>query len=207
MNSELQKRSATIGHRHKRTRSTSCSSVTSQSSTASWFPQKLYEASPSEVVEGDLQAHGSFTTTAPAALWLRSYLSTPVPSKSREKQRDMGWADEYDYEHLESPRSSSRAPHRPSISRSSSLNSSLGEGPTSASSLHDSPPMSPLGDNISTLHPILEAVESASKLSYRTVCVACLKTGKDFPRCPRCGDMWCSRECRMQGGKRHVCRR
>ncbi|KAG0693182.1 hypothetical protein DFH29DRAFT_414012 [Suillus ampliporus] len=98
------------------------------------------------------------------------------------------------------------SPHRPSISRTSSMNSSLGELPISPLFSPDSPPASPLGDNVSTLCPILEAVESASKLSCRTVCVTCLKTGRDFPHCPRCGDMWCSRECRMQGGKRHVCR-
>jgi hypothetical protein len=178
----------------------------SQSSTASWQSQKLYEASPAEVVQGDLRAYGSFTTTAPAALWLRSCLSMPAPPNSCGKQRDMGWINEYDYEHLGSPHSSSHPSHRPSISRTSSINSSLGENSTSASFLYDSPPASPLGHNAPTLHPILEAVESASKLSCRTVCATCLKAGKDFPRCPRCGDMWCSRECRMQGGKRHVCR-
>lgn len=179
--------------------------MSSQSSTASWLlPQKLYEASPAEVVQGDLQAYGSFTTTAPAVLWLRSRFTIPVPSKLRGKQRDIEWVDEYNYEHL----GSSSLIHRPSISRSSHMNSSLGEHPTGASSSYDSPPPSPLEYSVSTgLHPILKAVESASKLSYRTICVACLKPGKDFPRCPRCGDMWCSRECRMQGGKRHVCRR
>lgn len=199
-----QKYAASVVHRRERTYSSSRSSMTSQSSTASWFPQKLYEASSAEVVQGDLQAYGSFTTTVPAVFCLRSYFS--VPSKSRRKRQDTEWANEYNFEHPESPLSRSRSPHRPSISRTSSMNSSLGELPISPLFSPDSPPASPLGDNVSTLCPILEAVESASKLSCRTVCVTCLKTGRDFPHCPRCGDMWCSRECRMQGGKRHVCR-
>ncbi|KAG1751238.1 hypothetical protein EDB19DRAFT_1282502 [Suillus lakei] len=192
---------ASVGYRRKRTWSISRSSMTSQSSTASRFPQKLYEASPAEVVQGDLQAHGSFTTTVPAVFWLRSCFS--IPSKSHGKRLDTGWVNEYSFELSNSPRSRSRSPDRPSISRTSSMSSALGEHPLSS---HDSPPPSPLGDNVSTLCPILEAIENASRLSCRTVCVTCLKTGRDFPHCPRCGDMWCSRECRMQGGKRHVCR-
>jgi len=198
----------TYTHRRARTWSTSRSSVTSQSSTVSWLPQKLYEASPAEVAQGDFQAYGSFTTTVPAVLWLRSRLSISVPSKLLGKQRDIEVVDEYNYEHLGSPRSSSHVPHCPSISRSSTMSSTMSERLTGPPPSHDSPPASPLGYNATTtLHPILEAVEGASKLSYRTVCVTCLKPGKDFPRCPRCGDMWCSRECRMQGGKRHLCRR
>lgn len=202
-NSEHQKYASFV-HSRKRTWSISRSSMNSQSSTSSRFPKKLYEPSSAEAVQGDLQAYGSFTTTVPAVLWLRSSFS--VPSKSRGKQPDTGWANEYNFEPPDLPRSRSRSPHRPSISRTSSMNSSLGSHPIGVSSSHDSPPASPLGDNVSTLCPILEAIENASKLSCRTICVACLKTGRDFPRCPRCGDMWCSRECRMQGGKRHVCK-
>ncbi|KAG2342205.1 hypothetical protein BDR05DRAFT_369785 [Suillus weaverae] len=202
--SEQHQKYASVSYRHNRTRSISHSSMTSQSSTASRFPQKLYETSPAEVVQGDFQAHGSFTTTVPAVFWLHSCFS--IPSKPRGKQLDMGWANEYNFELPDFPRSRSASPVRPSISRTSSMNSTLGEQFISALSSHDSPPASPLGDNISTLCPILEAIENASKLSCSTVCVTCLKTGRDFPHCPRCGDMWCSRECRMQGGKRHVCR-
>ncbi|KAG1786601.1 uncharacterized protein HD556DRAFT_1043091 [Suillus plorans] len=194
---------APVGYRRKRTWSIS---MTSQSSTASQFPlpQKLYEASPAEVVQGDLQAHGSFTTTIPAVFWLRSCFS--IHSKPRGKRLDTGWENEHNFELPDLPRSRSRSPARPFISRTSSMNSTLGEHLIPTLSSHDSPPASPLGDNISTLCPILEAIENASKLSCRTVCVTCLKTGRDFPHCPRCGDTWCSRECRMQGGKRHVCR-
>lgn len=202
--SEQHQQYTSVDYRRKRTWSISCSSITSQSSTASRFPKKLYDPSPAEVVQGDLQAHGSFTTTGPAVFWLRSYFS--IPSKPHGKQLDTGWANEYNFELPDSPRSRSRSPVRPSINCTSSMTSTFGEQLISGLSSHDSPPASPLVDNISTLCPILEAIENASKLSCRTVCVTCLKTGRDFPHCPRCGDMWCSRECRMQGGKRHVCR-
>ncbi|KAI0072863.1 hypothetical protein K474DRAFT_1711220 [Panus rudis PR-1116 ss-1] len=51
----------------------------------------------------------------------------------------------------------------------------------------------------------LEAIESKSR--FRTVmpCSTCRKPGSNYPTCPRCGEMWCSRECRLKGGKRHVC--
>lgn len=57
--------------------------------------------------------------------------------------------------------------------------------------------------------PILEALEDASKFRVRTACAHCKTVGSNFPCCPRCGEMWCSRECRVRatGGKRHVCRK
>lgn len=196
---------ASVGYRRKRSWSISRSSITTQSSTASRFPLKNYDPSPAEVVQGDLHAHGSFTTTVPAVFWIRSCFS--IPSKPHGKRRGTGRANEYNFDLPDLNRSRSRSPVRPSISCTSSMISTFGEQPSrSGLSSYDSPPASPLGNNISTLCPILEAIENASKLSGRTVCVTCLKTGRDFPHCPRCGDMWCSRECRMQGGKRHICR-
>ncbi|PSR74807.1 hypothetical protein PHLCEN_2v9521 [Hermanssonia centrifuga] len=58
-----------------------------------------------------------------------------------------------------------------------------------------------------TLRPILEALEDASKFHVRAACAACGTKGSNYPYCPRCGEMWCSRECRLKstGGKRHVC--
>lgn len=57
------------------------------------------------------------------------------------------------------------------------------------------------------LRPILEALEDASRFRVKTACASCRKAGSNFPCCPRCGEMWCSRECRVRstGGKRHVC--
>lgn len=59
-----------------------------------------------------------------------------------------------------------------------------------------------------SLNPALAAVEHASRLRTRCICVVCGKPGADFPKCPRCGVSWCTRECRMSEkatlGK-HVC--
>lgn len=61
------------------------------------------------------------------------------------------------------------------------------------------------------LHPSLAAVERSSRLLKSSVtCAVCGDTGRDFPRCGRCGEAWCSRTCRVRSlslaeVKRHVC--
>ncbi|KAI0712180.1 hypothetical protein C8Q76DRAFT_797058 [Earliella scabrosa] len=59
------------------------------------------------------------------------------------------------------------------------------------------------------LHPVLEKLERASMFRVQTACATCGKRGSNFPCCPKCGEMWCSRECRLKKavGKRHVCAR
>lgn len=54
---------------------------------------------------------------------------------------------------------------------------------------------------------ILEVLEARSKFRVRTSCATCQRPGSNFPCCPRCGDMWCSRDCRLKSGngKRHIC--
>ncbi|KIK96472.1 hypothetical protein PAXRUDRAFT_305896 [Paxillus rubicundulus Ve08.2h10] len=187
-----------------RTRSTSHSSVTSQSSMLSIY-DKIHQGSPvAEPTEGHTNAYGSFTTTAPAAFWLRTHLKLNIPNMRRPD-------DDYDtppdsplsFFH---PLSSSR--RSPSITRTLSTGYYGWDEPStsSPSSPSLSAPASPLMDHKNTgLHPVLEAVEKGSKFSYRTVCATCMKAGRDFPRCAHCGDMWCSRECRLQGGKKHIC--
>ncbi|KAK0464609.1 uncharacterized protein EV420DRAFT_1053251 [Desarmillaria tabescens] len=60
----------------------------------------------------------------------------------------------------------------------------------------------------SELNPILASLERKSKLcTNRVRCATCGKPGSDYPRCGKCGEMWCSRDCRLQGRKRHVCSR
>ncbi|KAF8842173.1 hypothetical protein BDN67DRAFT_966162 [Paxillus ammoniavirescens] len=186
-----------------RTRSTSHSSVTSQSSMLSIY-DKIYQGSPvAEPTEGHTNAYGSFTTTVPAAFWLRTHLKLNIPNLRRP---------DYDYDtppdsplSFFHPLTSSR--RSPSITRTLSTDYDW-DGPSTSSPSSPSPsaPASPQMDNKHTgLRPVLETVERSSRLSYRTVCATCMKTGRDFPRCARCGDMWCSRECRLQGGKKHVC--
>lgn len=60
-----------------------------------------------------------------------------------------------------------------------------------------------------SLHPVLEGLERASLFRVRTACATCGKYGSNFPCCLKCGEMWCSRACRLQkgDGKRHVCAR
>lgn len=56
------------------------------------------------------------------------------------------------------------------------------------------------------LHPVLARMERASKFcTQKKECSTCRKPGRDFPQCGKCQQMWCSRECRLVGGKRHVC--
>ena len=106
----------------------------------------------------------------------------------------------------------------PSICRTPSSESELDYSPTSPSSAG---PSTPLQTHSSTpsIHQstsssmglrtpaALAAIEDKSKFRVRTSCSTCHKPGSNYPCCPRCGEMWCCRECRLQstGGKKHVC--
>jgi hypothetical protein len=60
--------------------------------------------------------------------------------------------------------------------------------------------------NSSDLHPVLARLEKESRLCTQMVyCSTCRKPGHDYPRCGKCGVMWCSRTCRLVAGKRHIC--
>jgi len=193
-----------------RTRSTSHSSVASQSSILSIY-DKICQGSPvAEPTEGFTNVYGSFTTTTPAAFWLRTYLKLNIPLSADRRGKLRDPVHDYDTPpdsplSLFQPLSSSR--NSPSISRTLSTDYDWDGPPTGSvpSPITTAPPSPLMDDAPFKLHPVLEAVEKSSKLSYRTTCSTCLKPGRDFPRCPRCNDMWCSRECRLQGGKRHVC--
>ena len=101
----------------------------------------------------------------------------------------------------------------PSISRTPSSYSGSEYFPTAPSSAGPATPVhsastSPVLPH-KVLRPILEALEDASKFRVRTACAACGQSGSNFPCCPRCNEMWCSRECRLKstGGRRHVCKK
>ncbi|KAF8133794.1 hypothetical protein EV363DRAFT_1324646 [Boletus edulis] len=168
--------------------STSCSSTTSQSSIASIYP-RINQCSPlAEPTAGHTNVYGSFTTTVPAALWLRTHLCLDIPVLGicRGKQRDIDSDND-------SP------PDSPSFILSfrfgRTLMTDFGWGGVSTS-----PPSLSLSndDNPCQTSP-------RSKLSCRTICFTCRKAGTNFPRCPRCDETWCSRACRLQGGKKHNC--
>ncbi|CAE6489917.1 unnamed protein product [Rhizoctonia solani] len=59
------------------------------------------------------------------------------------------------------------------------------------------------------LDPVLAALEKSSKLKSKSLCLNCGKKGDNYPCCPRCGEAWCSRECRIEAnnGGKHVCKR
>lgn len=99
--------------------------------------------------------------------------------------------------HTSSSTSSSRSPSPPP-----SRDSPFDLSPTSL--LH--PDVNSYGGLGSGLHPVLARAERSSKLCKGVmVCATCSKAGRDFPACGKCKKMWCSRECRLAGGKRHVC--
>ncbi len=57
------------------------------------------------------------------------------------------------------------------------------------------------------ISPTLSYLEHTSRIRVPGVCVTCKRAGANFPSCPTCGDVWCSRECRLvsTGGKKHHC--
>ncbi|KAH9891635.1 hypothetical protein C8Q73DRAFT_700104 [Cubamyces lactineus] len=99
----------------------------------------------------------------------------------------------------------------PSICRTPSSDSGSEYFPTAPSSAGPTTPTHTVSTlpfaRMSELHPVLESLERTSMFSVQTACATCGKHGSNFPCCPKCGEMWCSRACRLQkgNGKRHIC--
>ncbi|RPD62412.1 hypothetical protein L226DRAFT_532580 [Lentinus tigrinus ALCF2SS1-7] len=51
----------------------------------------------------------------------------------------------------------------------------------------------------------LEELERTSRFRVPCVCMTCKRAGSNFPSCAKCGDMWCSRECRVGTAGTHAC--
>ncbi|KAF9808519.1 hypothetical protein IEO21_07850 [Rhodonia placenta] len=170
--------------------------------------------------QDDLELLGSFTPTSSPRRSLRSLLAAEqprtYPSQIPPHPSDSGAYDAASNgdqapsrawppsRHLSSLPSICRTPSSYSGSDYfSSVPSSAGP-PTPARETSPPPTL-----NHKALHPVLESLEDASKISVQTRCANCTKKGANFPSCPRCGEMWCSRECRLQssGGKKHTCRK
>ncbi|KAH9854671.1 hypothetical protein C2E23DRAFT_725990 [Lenzites betulinus] len=61
--------------------------------------------------------------------------------------------------------------------------------------------------------PSLDDLERSSRFRVESTCVKCHRPGSNFPSCAKCGERWCSRECRLQaqeqrgvaGARAHAC--
>ncbi|PBK74738.1 hypothetical protein ARMSODRAFT_489430 [Armillaria solidipes] len=151
--------------------------------------------------------HGAFTPTPSASSSLHQFAATSKTTGflRRRARPPLAWRDTW------SEPSSPISPSIPSISRTSSYISDS-SSQDSASTIHT--PLETTSDPQahvrlhSELNPILASLERKSKLCTNKVrCATCGKPGSDYPRCGKCGEMWCSRDCRLQGRKRHVCSR
>jgi len=171
--------------RSRRPRKLSLLSVSSGASVRS-----LYEITKGETLSHNSEKHevwGSFTPSRSATASLREFISvSPSPKRRRTSSHDI----ETYWEDLEP---SSPKPKVPYITRTLSPSPPI----SSSSSIHHVR---------SDLHPILAQLEGKSRLCTQKVyCSTCRKAGTDFPHCGKCGEIWCSRPCRLVGGKRHLC--
>ncbi|KAI0720485.1 hypothetical protein C8T65DRAFT_791448 [Cerioporus squamosus] len=51
----------------------------------------------------------------------------------------------------------------------------------------------------------LEELERTSRFRVPGVCTSCKRAGSNFPSCAKCGETWCSRECRVGTAGTHAC--
>ncbi|KAJ3731091.1 hypothetical protein DFJ43DRAFT_449231 [Lentinula guzmanii] len=166
-------------------------------------------------------AHGSFTPTSSAFPGLTTLATLHNPGTifmhagyTRRRQHSMF---EWPEMHSEIGGSdTSSVPASPtSSSRSSRATSIPGITRTSSYDTHSSVSSSPsLSDETllptrlkpTEMNPILSDLERKSKLCSSVIgCATCGKPGSDYPRCGKCGEMWCSRPCRLRDGKKHLC--
>jgi len=195
---------------YRRKRTASIMTVSSTRSGISIQPPFLEQTVPARTSSPTI--YGSFTPTASAKESLSHIRNSSSGAKaynvSSLARHDRFWLDE----DTDSPLSSGiPSPVIPSIMRTSSSSTLEGGLPSPLLPSMTYPYQmlvapSPKGKAKEEMNPILARLERKSKLlSQKAQCAACGKVGADFPRCGRCNMMWCSRECRMSGGKRHVC--
>ncbi|KXN88251.1 hypothetical protein AN958_07710 [Leucoagaricus sp. SymC.cos] len=157
-------------------------------------------------------ACGSFVPNTPAAAVLRTFLPTLVPQMRGHSRFTSQFEKEPESpESLESP--SSPSSPVPYITRTLPLSSDS----RSPSPVHTHPalprvrrssrPRTRSEIHPNDLHPILASLEQRSKFCVKKgTCATCKRIGSGFPQCGKCGDSWCSRECRLNGSRKHVCR-
>ena len=166
---------------------------------------KTLSASPAVCSRPDNEeAYGSFIPVRSAAKSLRDFasghttiISCPTPKRRRVtfKEVDSPLSSDDDNDEASLPISYINRPFPPKkLYQCPSLLPSSGINAT-----HDRIPSS-------GIHPILSKMERESKICTQMVyCSTCGKSGQDYPRCGKCGVLWCSRTCRLMAGKRHVC--
>lgn len=144
------------------------------------------------------QAYGSFIPVRSAAKCLRDFAGdhTTSPPRIPKKRRRVT------FQETSSPVSSDDDDIHPSLTISYQNRPSPEKGYQSpVMSIKVSQDSSPAG-----IHPILAKLEKDSKFCTQMVfCSTCEQPGRDYPRCGKCGVMWCSRTCRLVAGKRHIC--
>lgn len=52
--------------------------------------------------------------------------------------------------------------------------------------------------------PSLDDLERASRFRVQSTCTHCHRAGSNFPSCAKCGERWCSRECRRASTSVHA---
>jgi len=177
------------------TRSLSLLSISSGTSLGSFYEITKGEPIVSQIPEKH-EAWGSFILLRSAKASLREFVSVSpsyYTNQSPQRRRTSSY-------NIRTPTSSHRknAPNVPHITRT--LPSPVRPPSTTSSS------SSMRSSHQSDLHPILAQLETKSKFCTQKVyCSTCKKSGSDFPSCGKCPERWCSRSCRLVGGKRHVC--
>lgn len=148
------------------------------------------------------QAYGSFIPARSAARCLRDFANghtTTIPRAPKKRRR-------VTFQETSSPVSSDDDDLPPSlpisyINRTFPSPKKGYQSPVMASSSFHKKPSQDCG-----MHPSLAKLERESKLCTQLAyCSTCGKPGHDYPRCGKCGVMWCSRTCRLVAGKRHIC--
>ena len=188
-----------IGARPARSRTMSLVSVSSTSSFRSLLEATSVPSSPTVSQRPEKQdAYGSFVPVRSATTCLRDFATGySVIVRSPPKRRRVTFDDSVSIS--SNDKWPPPCPQIPYITKT--FPNDCPPSPTSSSSsimvTHDTP---------TDLHPILAKLEKKSRFCTQTVlCTTCRKPGRDFPRCGKCGEMWCSRSCRLVGGKRHIC--
>lgn len=190
---------------YRRTRASSLLSTTSGISIRT--AHELVKSRPTAIVVEPSEKHdvwGSFVPMNSAAVSLRKIVSKPHPKRLKvtlfEKRLTMPI---YDPDSEDTP-PTSPIPH---ITRTLTYHSVQRSPHPTSSAIFTVQEIPEPHIAKTTLHPVLANLERKSKLisPKADYCSTCKKPGRDFPRCGKCQNMWCSRECRLMGGRRHFC--